>query len=130
MQIALLPESQWLLNLGGLTDDEAVVFAYPTYHFVFDFPLARWSSTSESTPAERDATTALSTWLLQAAQQNSLPQHGLRPASGELDSSATLFAQGQPLGIQLAPTLTNVVQAPGRNEAQALVQWVSNAQRG
>lgn len=125
IQIALLPESQWLLNLGGLTDSEPVIFAYPSYQFVFDFPLASWSNTNEIATTERDAVTALGTWLSQAAQQNLLPQQGLRPASGEIEADAALFTQGEPLGIQLQPDLTNIVQVPGRNEAQGLVQWVS-----
>ncbi len=129
VQIALLPESQWLRNLGGLTDSEAVVFAYPAYQFVFDFPVASWNG-SEISATERDAAAALSAWLLQTAQQNRLPQYGLRPASGVIDTGASLFTQGQALGIQLQPDLTNVVQAPGRNETQAFIQWFTSEQRG
>jgi hypothetical protein len=129
VQIALLPESQWLLNLGGLTDSEAVIFTYPVYQFVFDFPLASWRTPTEVTQTERNAVEDLREWLVEAAQQDRLLQYGLRPASGEVEATAPLFAQGQALGIQLQPDLTNVVQAPGRNEAQGLIQWVNGVQR-
>lgn len=129
VQIALLPESQWLMNLTGLTDDEEIVFSYPAYAFVFDFPIAAWRTAAEVTPAEREAVTAFSRWLLDAAQQNQLAEHGLRPASGELAVNSPLFAQGQPLGIQLQPDLSRTITPPSRNEAQGLVQWFTTSQR-
>jgi len=129
VEIALLPESQWLLNLNGLTDDEPIIFSYPAYQFLLDFPLAVWNDTSEAAVNERAAVTALSAWLLRQAEQNALAQYGLRPAQGDPASTATLFAQAVDYGIQLQPDLTQIVQAPPRTEAQGLVQWFTNTVR-
>jgi hypothetical protein len=129
VEIALLPESQWLLNLNGLTDDEQIIFSYPTYQFLLDFPLAVWNDNTSATADERAAVTALNTWLLKASEQNTLAQYGLRPAQGSPASTAALFTQAVSYGIQLEPDLSQIVQAPPRTEAQGLVQWFTNTQR-
>jgi hypothetical protein len=129
VEIALLPESQWLLNLNGLTDDEPVIFSYPSYQFLLDFPLAVWNDNSTASANERAAVTALSGWLLRASEQSALAQFGLRPAQGEPTSSAALFAQAVNYGVQLQPDLTRIVEAPPRTEAQGLVQWFTNTVR-
>lgn len=129
VEIALLPESQWLLNLNGLTDDEPIIFSYPAYQFLLDFPLAVWNDNTSATADERAAVTALNTWLLKASEQNALVQYGLRPAQSDPTSTATLFAQAVDYGIQLQPDLTQTVEAPPRTEAQGLVQWFTNTQR-
>jgi hypothetical protein len=129
VEIALLPESLWLLNLNGLTDEEPIVFSYPVYQFLLDFPLAVWNDNTTATDNERAAVTALSGWLLRSSEQNSLAQYGLRPAQSDPASTAILFAQAVDFGIQLQPDLTQIIQAPPRTEAQSLVQWFTNTQR-
>ncbi len=129
VEIAFLPESQWLLNLNGLTDDEPIIFSYPAYQFLLDFPLAVWNDNTTATENERAAVTALSTWLLSQSEQAAVVQYGLRPAEGDPASTATLFAQAVDYGIQLQPDLTQTVTAPPRTEAQGLVQWFTNTVR-
>jgi hypothetical protein len=129
VEIALLPESQWLLNLNGLTDDEPIIFSYPAYQFLLDFPLAVWNDNTSATENERAAVTALNTWLLRQSEQAATVQYGLRPAQGDPASTAALFAQAVDYGIQLQPNLSQTVAAPPRTEAQGLVQWFTNTQR-
>jgi hypothetical protein len=54
VEIALLPESQWLLNLSAMTSNEPIILSYPAYDFVFDFPVARWDDL-QTTDTERAA---------------------------------------------------------------------------
>lgn len=129
VEIALLPESQWLLNLNGLTDDESIIFSYPAYQFLLDFPLAVWNDNTSASANERAAVTALNTWLLRESEQAALTQYGLRPAQSDPTSTATLFAQAVDYGIQLQPDLSQTVTAPPRTEAQGLVQWFTNTVR-
>jgi hypothetical protein len=129
VEIGLLPESLWLLNLNGLIDDEAFVFSYPAYQFLLDFPLAAWAENTPAIANERAAVAALNTWLTNPARQANTVKYGLRPAQSEPDSTATLFVQGVNYGIQLEPNFVQIVQAPSRTDAQGLVQWFSNTQR-
>lgn len=126
-EMALLPENLWLNNLRGLTDEagDSFVFSYPAYQFVLDFPVAAWNTpTSEIEPL---AVRALADWLAQ--QQSGAIAHGLRPAAGEPDETATLFAAAVPFGILLEPDYGTAVQPPSRTEASALVQWFSTTRR-
>lgn len=131
-EIALLPESQWLMSLNGLVSNEPVVFSYPAYPFMLDFPLATWSRAQTANPKaaiERAAADDLAEWLLDEARQAALMAEGLRPAQGEPDADAVLFQAGAAYGIQLAPNFSQLVTAPSRNEAQSLVQWFSQLLR-
>ena len=120
--VALLPESQWLQRLDSLNDTETMVFAYPQYQFVLDFPLVIWDDTG-TTDDERAAIAAFGDWLLNANSQTMLIDFGLRPVSGELTAeTGTIFALAEPYGIALEPDLGNAVEAPGRNEAQTLIE--------
>jgi hypothetical protein len=118
--IGLQPESRWLANLDGLTRSEPVEFAYPQYPFVFDFPLARWTTTVTE---EQQAVSALQTFLLSEAQQNKLTDYGLRPASGEVGENAPIFARAVPYGVKLTPTFAASVGGLPRTETQRLLQW-------
>lgn len=129
VQIALLPESLWLTNVSGLTANEAVVFNYPAYQQVLDFPFAGWADATQITPAEREAVIALGEWLVTAAQQARTVDFGLRPAQSEPDTSAALFNQALQYGIQLQPAYGQGIQTPTRTETQGLVQWFTNTAR-
>ena len=119
--VALLPESEWLMQINRLNANEFQL-SYPQYQFVFDFPLARWDN-PQTTDDRRAAVAAFGTFLLSEAQQTSMMRFGLRPAASEPTGSETLFAAGQAFGIQTAPPLDLIVQAPTRTDAQSLVQW-------
>lgn len=129
VEIALLPESLWLKNLNGLVSSEAVVFAYPQFQFVLDFPLAAWANAAEVTDTERAAVRALADWLAAPARQMTLPTYGLRPAQVEPTRDAQLFTAAVPYGISLEPDYGQAVQAPARTEAQGLIQWFNTVQR-
>jgi hypothetical protein len=124
--LALLPESQWLNNLNGLIDNEPMLFAYPEYGFVFDFPLAVWSDAS-TTDDERQVITAVGAWLAADAQQARLSQYGLRPTEGEPTADDALFTAALPYGIALMPDYGRVIVPPSRIDAQRLLQWFTTA---
>jgi hypothetical protein len=127
VEIGIFPESQWLLNLSGLLQNEDVVLNYPAYQFVLNFPLVRWQDSS-TTDEQRQAVDLLNGWLLSATQQANAPDHGLRPAALEPAEDDALFAAGVPYGIQLAPDFGQTVTVPGRSDAQGFIQWVSSNQ--
>jgi hypothetical protein len=120
--IGIGPESTWLTNLDGLQRNEEVYFSYPTYDFVFDFPLAVWNDVETSDEA-RSAVDAFGSWLLRREQQTQLTAYGLRPASGAPDESAPLFAAATPYGIELDPALTEIIEVPDLNATQGLLAW-------
>ncbi len=121
-EIALLPESEWLNQLHGnlIASANPIQLSYPTYEFSYDFPLARWQG---MTADENAAVAALGSYLLGSQPET----YGLRPASGSPASTARLFAQAVDYGAQLAPDLSQVVQAPPRTETQRLLSWVGTA---
>jgi hypothetical protein len=127
VEIGIFPESQWLLNLGGLLQNEDVLLNYPAYQLVLDFPMVRWQDSS-TTDEQRQAVDLLSNWLLATAQQANAPDHGLRPAAVEPTDLDNLFAAAVPYGIQLAPDFGQTVTVPGRSDAQGFIQWVSSNQ--
>jgi hypothetical protein len=127
VEIGIFPESQWLLNLSGLLQNEDVVLNYPAYQLVMDFPMVRWQDSS-TTDEQRQAVNLLSDWLLSAAQQANAPDHGLRPATIEPTEDDALFAAGVPYGIQLVPNLGQTVTVPDRSDAQGFIQWVNSNQ--
>jgi hypothetical protein len=125
-EIALLPESQWLTNLNGIRGREDIFLSYPRYAFVLDFPLALWSDAT-TPPAERAAVEQFAAWLLQPEQQNDALRLGLRPASGIVDATATLFNAGVEYGIQLAPDLSQRITPPDRDSILRLLAWAANS---
>jgi hypothetical protein len=122
VEIALLPEVQWLNNLSGLLNNEDVILSYPAYQYVLDFPLARWQDTA-TTVEEQQAIDVLRDWLTGAAQQASAANFGLRPSGAEPTAQDPLFAAGIPYGIQLAPAFGQVVSPPNRGDIQGLIEW-------
>jgi hypothetical protein len=122
VEIALFPENQWLTNLNGMVANEPVRLNYPAYQFVLDFPLVAWQDI-QTTPEQIAAVDRLGSWLLADAQQASTVNFGLRPASGQVESTASLFANAVQYGIQPDPAFGQPVQPPGRSDTQALIQW-------
>jgi len=127
VEIGIFSESQWLLNLSGLLQNEDIRLNYPAYQFVLDFPLVRWQDSS-TTPEQQQAVDILSAWLLAEAQQADAPDFGLRPAAGEPTEADALFAAGAAYGIQLEPDYGQAVVVPGRSDAQGFIQWVNSSQ--
>ncbi|MBI5668893.1 MAG: substrate-binding domain-containing protein [Chloroflexi bacterium] len=123
--VALLPEVDWLRNLGPLRRVEDVVLAYPAYQLVLDFPLARWDD-MQTTADERAAVAALATWLLDPARQAMALDVGLRAAAGEPTAQNRLFADAVPLGIQLSPNYGQTVTLPPRADVQGYVNWIAS----
>ncbi|MFN8374346.1 MAG: substrate-binding domain-containing protein [Anaerolineae bacterium] len=119
--IALLPESEWLTQIGSLNPAQFQL-AYPAYQFVFDFPLSIWDD-AETTEETRSAVADFGTFLMSDTQQAATVRFGLRPAASEPTGSEALFAAGQPFGILAAPPLDLLVQPPSRTDAQSLIQW-------
>jgi hypothetical protein len=122
VEIALFPESQWLTNLNGMAANEPVRLNYPTYQFVLDFPLVAWQDI-QTTPEQIAAVDRLSSWLLADAQQASTVSFGLRPASGQVQPTATLFANAVQYGVEPDLAFGQPIQPPARSDAQALIQW-------
>lgn len=120
----LLPESQWLYNLSGLLQQEPMIFNYPAYQFVLDFPFLGWVD-SATTEAQREALTLFGNYLQSDAGQQLAREHGLRPPAGEPDADASLFAAGQPYGIQLAPDYGLVIEPPQRSTAERLIRLLA-----
>lgn len=119
VEIALLPESQWLTTLDDFSDGDAIIFAYPDYQFLMDFPLALWDDTI-TTDDERAAVTAFGTYLLGAEMQSLAETYGLRPANGS--PSADIFTQAVSAGVQIDPDWGIPVQIPDRTETARLIQ--------
>jgi ABC-type sulfate transport system substrate-binding protein len=120
--IALLPESEWLVNLRGtLVGGDAVRLSYPEYNFLFDFPLARWID-AEAAPETGSAVAQFAGWLTSAAQQTAAQGYGLRPAAGT--PTGERFTAAERYGALPAPDLTHVITPPPRNAMQSLLSWV------
>jgi hypothetical protein len=121
--IALLPESEWINNLGGnLVGVNPLRLSYPEYQFVFDFPLARWQGL---TADENAAVDAFAAWLLGQHPED----FGLRGADGTLPETARLFADAESYGAQLTPDVTQAITPPPRPDTQRLLVWVGGIVR-
>ncbi len=124
IELAMFPESQWLLNLKGMNNQEAVRVNYPAYQFILNFPLARWQ---DDTPADADrqlAVKQLGDWLSTAQQQTKLPDYGLRAAATEPTQANDLFRVAIQYGIEFNPSYGQTVQPASANETRGLLQWV------
>lgn len=124
IEIGLFPETQWLLNLRGMNNQEEVRLSYPAYQMILDFPLAIWDDVSLPNPDRQTAVALLRDWLQAAEQQAKVMDYGLRPATSEPTVDNTLFKAGLPSGIQLNPDYGQPVLPPSLNETNGLIQWV------
>lgn len=122
VNIAIAPENLWLNSLTALLNHEPVRFSYPDYDFVFDFPLAIWDD-GNTTHEQREAVQAFGNWLLNESVQRGAMEHGLRPASGIVEASASLFFEAQQYGIEFTPDISQVIQPPLQSDTQGLLTW-------
>jgi hypothetical protein len=119
--VALLPESEWLVNYSGLTSRVgAMTFVYPAYQFWFDFPFAVWDG-SEVTQQERDAAQDFLNYLLSDDQQRRAANFGLRGVDGTPAVSA-LFDQATSAGVVSGKPGGESIQLPAtRNDLLTFV---------
>jgi hypothetical protein len=122
-EIALLPESQWLMSLAGITAREPILLRYPAYAMVFDFPIAIWNDAQTILPGHREAAEQFAAWLMQPAPQARATEFGLRPAVQPINASAALFLAGEAYGIQMAPELVQPIVLPERDAVLRLLTW-------
>lgn len=117
----LLPEVQWLNSLNDLNKQEPMVFHYPGFQVVLDFPLALWDD-SQTTAAQREAATAFAAYLVRAEGQQLALENGLRPVNTEPTAAATLFALAEANGIELAPDYGLQIAIPDRSIVETLLR--------
>jgi hypothetical protein len=119
--VALLPESEWLVNYSGLTSKVgAMAFVYPTYQFWFDFPFAMWDG-SEITQQERDAAQDFLNFLTSDDQQRRASGVGLRQADGT-PAVTTLFDKATSAGVLAGKPGGEPIQLPAtRNDLLTFV---------
>lgn len=124
IELAMFPESQWLLNIKGMNNQEEVRVNYPTYQFMLDFPLVRWQDDTTGDADRQVAVNQLGDWLSTAQQQAMLPDYGLRPATTEPTQANDLFRVAIQYGISFTPSYGQAVIPPSANETRGLIQWV------
>lgn len=124
-EIALLPESQWLLNLSNLQNTEPFILNYSEYQFVFDFPLLAWSG-PDMTADQRNAVNAFSAYLQSAEQQTAAQSFGLRSAQGALQADHPLVTAALDSGLQISPPASQIITAPSLVELQGFIQTLSS----
>jgi hypothetical protein len=119
--VALLAESEWLVNYGGLTSRvSAMTFVYPAYQFWFDFPFAVWDG-SEITQQERDAAQDFLNFLMSDDQQRRAAGVGLRRADGT-PAVTTLFDKAMSAGVLSGKPGGEPIQLPAtRNDLLTFV---------
>jgi ABC-type Fe3+ transport system substrate-binding protein len=119
----LLPEVQWLTSLNDLNKQEPMVFHYPGFQFVLDFPLALWDD-SQTTPAQREAAAAFAAFLTGTDGQQLAIENGLRPITNEPTAADAIFALAAPNGIELAPDYGLQITIPERSIVETLLRAV------
>jgi hypothetical protein len=119
--VALLPESEWLVNYPSLKAKlGSLTLAYPAYQVWFDFPVALWDG-PETTDQDRAAAQDVVDFLSSADQLRQAAQYGLRQPDG-IPAASTLFDQagalpGAPTGeiIQLPTNRSDLIPFVNRN---------------
>jgi len=119
-EIALLPEVLWLNSLSDLNKSDPITFSYPATQFILDFPLAMWddNNTDDTTKL---AVQAFADYVTGVGQKT-VAKYGLRPISGEVTSTDSLFADGVSFGILLEPDYGQIVTAPDKNTTETLIE--------
>lgn len=120
--VALLPESQWIMNLERIGTPDEFTVSYPSYQLMLEFPLLVWDS-SFVTDDERAAANAFNNWLMDEARQAGAADYGLRPAVGEPTEVATRFTAAEPYGIQREPSYGTAINSPGKSDILSLLTW-------
>lgn len=119
--VALLPESQWVMSVAAIGTPDQFTLSYPEYQLVLDFPLLLWDSDFTSDD-ERAAATNFRDWLMDDARQAGAADYGLRPAASEPTEIAQRFMDAQAYGVQLEPSYTELV-APSKSDILSLLTW-------
>jgi hypothetical protein len=122
--LALLPEVQWLKALNSLLRQEPVIFAYPAYQVILDFPLSYWND-ANTTPAEAEAARLFANYLLSEPSQQLAVSEGLRPANADPRDSDTLFATSVPYGVRLSLLNVQTVAPYDRALADQLLRLLN-----
>ena len=119
--VALLPESEWLVNYSGLTSRVgAMTFVYPAYQFWFDFPFAVWNG-ADVTQQERNAAQDFLNFLMSDDQQRRAANVGLRRADGT-PAVTGLFDQAMSAGVLSSKPGGEPIQLPAaRNDLLTFV---------
>lgn len=117
-EIALLPESQWLLHYEDLTAIEPIVLHYPENYLLLDFPYAVWDG-AETTDDQRQAAADFAEFLLSDNQQRKAGEKGLRPAK------MTDLVQFSPFDLaQVQLSLPGMpISLPERAGVSNLLRW-------
>ncbi|MFP4321312.1 MAG: substrate-binding domain-containing protein [Anaerolineales bacterium] len=123
IEIALLPEAQWLTTVEELTRAEPVAMFYPTYGVHLDFPFAVWAG-DNAQPGARAAAEDFAAYLLGDGPKNDLGQAGFRPTNGvDLLSYAPFSAAA----AQIRTTLPeDDYSPPSRQAILSLLRWFEN----
>jgi len=118
-EVALLPESQWLMNFAALNRHEGVVLVYPENYILLDFPIALWTDSNEE---ETRAARAFAEYLLLEAQQRRLADYGVRPQrDGDDLADYRAFTQS---GLNITFKLSGqALTPPPRSSILALLRW-------
>lgn len=124
MDVAILPEVQWMTNIDRLASlSDPLVFNYPAYQALLDFPLAAWVD-DDTSNVNRQAVEAFGAFLLQDDSQTLALTYGLRPADREPTDTARNFQQATQYGIQLSPDYGTPVVWPSRSDIETLIRRV------
>ncbi len=118
--VALLPESEWLINYRGLTAKVgSMTLVYPAYQVWFDFPFAVWDGANVTAP-ERAAANDFLNFLLSAPRQRQAAAFGLRGADG-IPVDTTLFDAASLAGVVAGRPVGELIQLPSRNDLTPFV---------
>lgn len=121
-QIGLLPESQWLTNLTGhLVGSDPIIFSYPAYNVVFDFPLVRWDD-PDLTDEANAAIETLEDWLSSDLSRVALGEYGLRHPDGT--GFGTVFTRARDYGITTGRIPGELVTLPARADLLSYQTWL------
>ncbi len=119
IEIALMPEAQWLASYSALTSREAIALFYPAYGPRLDFPLVAWAD-----PDTRAAVEDFAAYLLDDTRQARLAEEGYRPVNGADVMAYAPFSQASE---QVPATLPDrEFSPPGRDALLSLLRWFDN----
>jgi len=91
IELALLPENQWLIHYAEISRVEPVALFYPNSTIILDLPYAIWDEGLGED--ERRAARAFGDFLLEADQQRAAGEHGLRPTAHSNLQQFQVFSQ-------------------------------------
>ena len=118
--VALLPESEWLVNFQGLESKVGPLsFVYPAYQVWFEFPFAVWDG-ADMTEEERAAADDWLDFLVGDTQQQQAAAFGLRNTIG-IPTDTALFDAASLAGVSASRPAGATIQMPSRNDLTPFV---------